>query len=77
MLNRVGNSGPRNVPYSGGILKQTGVHIENKLNQVLNEMGGSIPTSSANSEEVVSNVLEKMKRENLQKVRKNRFNRPK
>ena len=77
LLNRVGNSGPRNVPYSGGILKQTGVHIENELNQVLNEMGGSTPTSSANSEEVVSNVLEKMKRENLQKVRKNRFNRPK
>lgn len=75
-LNRGGNSGPRNVPQSqGNILKKAGNHVESEVHKALSDMSG-IPTSSANSDDIANELMEKMKREDIAKARKKRFNRP-
>ena len=75
-LNRGGNSGPRNVAQSqGNILKKAGNHVESEVHKALADMGGT-PTSSANSDDIANELMEKMKREDIAKARKKRFNRP-
>ena len=75
-MNRGGNSGPRNVPQSqGNILKKAGNHVESEVHKALSDMSG-IPTSSANSDDIANELMEKMKREDIAKARKKRFNRP-
>ena len=77
ILNRGGESGPRNVPQSkGNILKKAGDHVESEVHKALADMGGT-PTSSANVDDIATEFMEKMKREDLKKARKKRFNRPK
>lgn len=77
ILNRGGDSGPRNVPQSkGNILKKAGDHVESEVHKALSDMGGA-PTSSANGDDIATELMEKMKREDLKKARKKRFNRPK
>lgn len=76
ILNRGGNSGPRNVPQSqGNILKKAGNHVESEVHKALSDMSG-IPTSSANSDDIANELMEKMKREDIARARKKRFNRP-
>lgn len=76
ILNRGGNSGPRNVPQSqGNILKKAGNHVESEVHKALSDMSG-IPTSSANSDDIANELMEKMKREDIVRARKKRFNRP-
>lgn len=75
-LNRGGNSGPRNVAQSqGNILKKAGNHVESEVHKALADMSGT-PTSSANSDDIANELMEKMKREDIAKARKKRFNRP-
>lgn len=77
ILNRGGDSGPRNVPQSkGNILKKAGDHVESEVHKAIADMGG-VPTSSANGDDIATELMEKMKREDLKKARKKRFNRPK
>lgn len=77
ILNRGGDGGPRNVPQSkGNILKQAGDHVESEIHKAIADMGGT-PTSNANGEDIASDFMERMKREDLKKARKKRFNRPK
>ena len=76
VINRGGNSGPRNVAQSqGNILKKAGNHVESEVHKALADMGGT-PTSSANSDDIANELMEKMKREDIAKARKKRFNRP-
>lgn len=71
-----GDSGPRNVPQAkGNTLKQVGNHVENEVLKSLADMSGT-PTSSANSDDIANELMEKMKREDIAKARKKRFNRP-
>ena len=71
-----GNSGPRNVPQSkGNILKQAGNHVENEVRKSLADMSGT-PTSSASDDDITNELMERMRREDLKKARKKRFNRP-
>jgi len=77
ILNRGGDSGPRNVPQSkGNILKKAGDHVESEVHKAIADMGG-VPTSSVNGDDIATELMEKMKREDLKKARKKRFNRPK
>lgn len=77
ILNSGGDSGPRNVPQSkGNILKKAGDHVESEVHKAIADMGG-VPTSSANGDDIATELMEKMKREDLKKARKKRFNRPK
>lgn len=76
-LNRGGgNSGPRNVPQAkGNVLKQVGNHVENEVRKSLTDMSGT-PTSSASDDDIVNELMEKMRLEEIAKTRKKRFNRP-
>ena len=76
-LNRGGgNSGPRNVPQTkGNVLKQVGNHVENEVRKSLTDMSGT-PTSSASDDDIVNELMEKMRLEEIAKTRKKRFNRP-
>jgi hypothetical protein len=77
ILNRGGGSGPRNVPQSkGNILKKAGDHVESEVHKALADMGGTA-TSNANGEDIANDFMERMRREDLKKARKKRFNRPK
>lgn len=77
ILNRGGDSGPRNVPQSkGNILKKAGEHVESEVHKALADMGGTA-TSNANGEDIANDFMERMRREDLKKARKKRFNRPK
>lgn len=77
ILNRGGDSGPRNVPQSkGNILKKAGEHVESEVHKALADIGGTA-TSNANGEDIANDFMERMRREDLKKARKKRFNRPK
>ena len=77
ILNRGGDSGPRNVSQSkGNILKKAGEHVESEVHKALADMGGTAK-SNANGEDIANDFMERMKREDLKKARKKRFNRPK